>query len=655
MSDTDYKSMMAEARVESLDFGDQENMHRLEKTLTGDKSFFDFKDRYDHGEELDFLHKYPPLADTMYEAEEYVPDGLSEKANASSLLANQGRGEDEEEEANQLSRGGEEDIGFAGMLKEEEDGKDDVWAYDDELLRESGINLRDERGTKWSVTVIDNRVTQKVVRGGYKMSHKAMVVVGNGRGVAGYGVGKGPEPEDALKKSLRNAMKNLHHIDLFQGTSLNHNLTGKHNSTRVFIQASKPESNMRASPLATVIMHAFGITSGIVKITGKRSPESNVKAMFRALMKHKSLESMARERGLKFLDLYHQRLWGFGMHDYHDCYARDVDAYDPRMGRLDASEQLETLYRVNQRVEEGVEDFSVPDAMVLNSEVESGLPHELIELSEEKKDSSSSSSFSRDDTSFFMLQMKEDDRLEELEDHLRPTVDPRLYGYDFDAVSTEWMEDRSDSLPLHSMNSTSSMTDEQQMELAEHYENLPEEEWKRQVAFSDLSSLSESRKNKKRKEEEGSVPTGSHTDSLSADELQREVLSAVYDKIVNSLPKTDGTSSSSGFASSDLAASDRLRELLELGSSTHPSGFDNQKDMEDYDQLRQQRLKKVWPLMRETEKEMVIREISREQRRRFSQPEMKGRSKRNNTTNNNNNRRGNNNNNNSSGNKDGQQ
>jgi len=144
-------------------------------------------------------------------------------------------------------------------------------------------------------------------------------------------------------------MKNLHYLDLFQGTALSHNLKGRHNSCRAIIQAIPPEGNMRASPLAKAILHSFGISAAVAKITGKRNPESSVKAMFSALVQHQSLETVARNRGLKFLDLYHQRLWGFGMHDYHDCYRRDVDAYDPTRGKINWKSGDDILFDYEER------------------------------------------------------------------------------------------------------------------------------------------------------------------------------------------------------------------------------------------------------------------------------------------------------------------
>jgi len=149
LNDKEYEALVAQARMEGLEgFGDPSNSSSLGGSSNGQSSDVISKVRESRS--------FPSIAE--------------ENKKARDLF---------EEEGDPL-------------MNSYDDKKDNEWMYDPVLLSESGVNLQDERGTTWAVTIMDNRVTQKVIKGGYKMSHKVMVIVGNARGVAGWGIGKGP-------------------------------------------------------------------------------------------------------------------------------------------------------------------------------------------------------------------------------------------------------------------------------------------------------------------------------------------------------------------------------------------------------------------------------------------------------------------------------
>ena len=111
------------------------------------------------------------------------------------------------------------------------------------------------------------------------LTHRALVVIGNLRGAAGFGMGKGQTPPDAINAAFRSALRNLTHIDLFDNYGLAHDLHGKHNSCHAYIKATPRSRIMVASPFAQAILTRFGISSASVKIVGRRDPYAQVRAV----------------------------------------------------------------------------------------------------------------------------------------------------------------------------------------------------------------------------------------------------------------------------------------------------------------------------------------------------------------------------------------
>jgi ribosomal protein S5 len=114
--------------------------------------------------------------------------------------------------------------------------------------------IRDAEGNLWSACVLDTDMVQKTMPGNRVNTHRALVVVGNLRGAAGYGMGKGKTGQDAVSAACRAAMRNVVHLDLFDNYGLAHDLYGRHNSCHCYIKATPNAREMVASPFATEVL-----------------------------------------------------------------------------------------------------------------------------------------------------------------------------------------------------------------------------------------------------------------------------------------------------------------------------------------------------------------------------------------------------------------
>lgn len=176
-------------------------------------------------------------------------------------------------------------------------------AMDERNIDFDPVTRTDRDGRVWSSAILNADVVQKTMPGGRVNTHRALVVIGNMRGSAGYGMGKAQTPADAVTNALANAYRNLYHIDLFDNYGFAHDLHGKHNSCQVYIRATPKSRPMVASPFARAILNRFGISSASCKIVGRRDPYAQCKAIFNAVGKHENIDEIAKDRGRRYLDL----------------------------------------------------------------------------------------------------------------------------------------------------------------------------------------------------------------------------------------------------------------------------------------------------------------------------------------------------------------
>jgi small subunit ribosomal protein S5 len=140
-----------------------------------------------------------------------------------------------------------------------------------------------------------SRVT-KVVKGGKNLSFSALVVIGDGHGVVGYGIGKAKEVPSAIKKAIEAAKKTLVRVPM-QGTTIPHPILGNFGAGSVLLKPAPDGTGIIAGAAVRAVVESAGIHNVMTKSLGSANPHNVVRAAFDGLMRLKDPAYIARLRG----------------------------------------------------------------------------------------------------------------------------------------------------------------------------------------------------------------------------------------------------------------------------------------------------------------------------------------------------------------------
>ena len=167
--------------------------------------------------------------------------------------------------------------------------------------------MSDKRVKASDIELVDKlvgiqRVT-KVTKGGRTFSFSAIVVVGDGNGIVGHGLGKSQEVTSAISKAIDSAKKNLVKIPVNKGT-IPHEQSAKFSGSQVLIKPASNGTGVKAGGAMRAVLESAGVTDVLAKSKGSSNPHNLVKATVKALTELRDARAVANQRGVNLETVY---------------------------------------------------------------------------------------------------------------------------------------------------------------------------------------------------------------------------------------------------------------------------------------------------------------------------------------------------------------
>ena len=164
------------------------------------------------------------------------------------------------------------------------------------MINPTELDLQEE-------VVVKIKRVSKVTSRGKRLRFSALVVIGDGKGHVGMGMGKANEVVSAITKSKENAKQNLFKAPLINGT-IPHKIIGKHCASKVMLKPASPGTGIIAGAAVRAVMEQMGVENILTKITGSNNLLNVVRATIDALKNLEDVVSVAAKRGITIKEVY---------------------------------------------------------------------------------------------------------------------------------------------------------------------------------------------------------------------------------------------------------------------------------------------------------------------------------------------------------------
>ncbi len=173
--------------------------------------------------------------------------------------------------------------------------------------RRGGPGRDDESGEELIEKLVHINRVSKTVKGGKRFGFAALVVVGDGKGRAGFGHGKAREVPEAISKATAAAKKAMVRVPLREGRTLHHDGMGHFGAGRVYVRSAPQGTGIIAGGPMRAVFESLGVADVVTKSVGTSNPYNMIRATFEALGEQTSPKSVAQRRGKKIADLMARR------------------------------------------------------------------------------------------------------------------------------------------------------------------------------------------------------------------------------------------------------------------------------------------------------------------------------------------------------------
>ncbi len=166
---------------------------------------------------------------------------------------------------------------------------------------------REEEGEELVEKLVHINRVSKTVKGGKRFGFAALVVVGDGKGRAGFGHGKAREVPEAISKATAAAKKAMVRVPLREGRTLHHDGKGHFGAGRVYVRSAPQGTGIIAGGPMRAVFESLGVADVVTKSVGTSNPYNMIRATFEALKDQSSPKAVAQRRGKKIADLMARR------------------------------------------------------------------------------------------------------------------------------------------------------------------------------------------------------------------------------------------------------------------------------------------------------------------------------------------------------------